>query len=189
MHERTNLAALREMGREWWVRISLLAVVVLGAGMAAGFRVNVSRSLPLGLYRIVGDRSTVGRGSIVIVCLPREWTRFALQREILGPGHCDGGSYGLGKMVFAVGGDVVELRRDGLTINGTPIPNSHTLERDSRGRPLPHYPWGTYILQIGSVWLFSPYHPAAFDSRYFGPVSTSSIRSAIRPVWTVDAAD
>lgn len=180
---RANLRALEEVCREGWVRAALLVVVFLAAGVMAGFRVNVTRSYPLGLYRVVGNASAVERGSVVIVCLPPEWARFALQREILGPGHCEGGSYGLGKMVLATGGDVVELRRDGLTLNGHPVPNSRTLKWDSHGRPMPHYSWGMHVLRPGEVWLFSPYHPAAFDSRYFGPVSTSRIRSVVRPVW------
>jgi conjugative transfer signal peptidase TraF len=181
---RADLRALEEVYREGWVRAALLVVVFLGAGVIAGFRVNVTRSYPLGLYRVVGNASAAEWGSVVIVCLPPEWARFALRRGILGPGHCEGGSYGLGKMVLAMGGDVVELRRDGLTLNGHPVPNSRILMRDSHGRPMPHYSWGTHVLRPGEVWLFSPYHPAAFDSRYFGPISISRVRSVIRPVWT-----
>ncbi len=181
---RTNLAVLGEACREWWVRAALLAVALLGAGVLAGFRVNVTRSCPLGLYRVVGDASAVERGSVVIVCLPPEWARFALRRGILGPGHCDGGSYGLGKMVLAVGGDVVELRPEGLSVNGVPVPNGTPLERDSRGRPIPHYAWGRHALRQGEVWLYSPFHVAAFDSRYFGPVTVTRIQAVIRPVWT-----
>lgn len=184
MNSVAQRAVLREIGREWWVRASLLAVVILGAGMAAGFRVNVSRSLPIGLYRVVGDGSVVERGSVVIVCLPPEWARFALQRGILGPGQCEGGSYGLGKMVLAAGLDTVEILREGLTVNGRPIANSRVLQRDSRGHLMPHHPWGTHVLRPSEVWLFSPFHASAYDSRYFGPVSTLRIRSVIQPVWT-----
>ncbi|MET0399127.1 MAG: conjugative transfer signal peptidase TraF [Longimicrobiaceae bacterium] len=180
---RANLAVLREVCREWWVQAALLAVALLGAGVLAGFRVNVTRSYPLGLYRVVGDASAVERGSVVIVCLPPDWARFALRRGILGPGHCEGGSYGLGKMVLAVGGDVVELRRDRLAVNGVPVRGSRTLEQDSRGRPMPHYAWGRYALRQGEVWLYSSYHVAAFDSRYFGPVTVTRIQAVIRPVW------
>lgn len=180
---RANLAVLREVCRERWVRVALVGVALLVAGVFAGFRVNVTRSYPLGLYRVVGDASAVERGSVVIVCLPPEWARFAVRRQILGPGYCEGGSYGLGKMVLATGGDVVELRRDGLTLNGVPVPHSRTVERDSRGRPMPHHPWGRHMLRPGDVWLYSSCHPGAFDSRYFGPVSTWRIQAVIRPLW------
>jgi conjugative transfer signal peptidase TraF len=175
---------LREVCHERWLWAALLGVALLGAGVLAGFRVNVTRSYPLGLYRVVGGASAAERGSVVIVCLPPEWARFALRRGILGPGHCQGGSYGLGKRVLAMGGDVVELRRDGLTVNGVPVPYGTPLKRDSRGQPMPHYAWGRYALRQGEVWLYSPYHVAAFDSRYFGPVTVTRIQAVIQPVWT-----
>jgi conjugative transfer signal peptidase TraF len=175
---------LREVCRELWVRAALLAVALLGAGVLAGFRVNVTRSYPLGLYRVVGDASEVERGSAVIVCLPPEWAHFGLRREILGPGHCEGGSYGLGKMVLAVGGDVVEFRRIGLTVNGVPVPYGTPLERDSRGRPMPHYPRGRRTLRPGEVWLHSAHDPRAFDSRYFGPIYVTRVQAVVLPVWT-----
>jgi type IV secretory pathway protease TraF len=87
-------------------------------------------------------------------------------------------------MVLAVEGDVVELRRDRITVNGSAVPGSRTLDRDSRGQPMPQYRPGRYTLRAGEVWLFSPYHPGAFDSRYFGPVGTTGIQSTIVPVWT-----
>lgn len=180
---RNRLIELQEICRASWVRAALAVVILMGAGMIAGFRVNVSRSLPLGLYRTIGDSSIVERGSIVIVCLPPEWTRIALEKRILGPGNCKGGSYGLGKIVLAVGSDVVDLDKTGLTLNGHPVANSQSVTHDRYGRHMPGQRVGKYIIGPGEVWLFSP-HPAAFDSRYIGPVSKSLILSVIWPVWT-----
>lgn len=178
-----RLRELFEVGGEWWARLALSVVSILILGAIGGFRVNVTRSLPIGLYRVVGDAAAVRRGSVVIACLPEEWGRFAVRRRILGPGHCDGNSYGIGKLVLAVEGDVVDLHRESLVINGVSVPSVRTLERDRLGRSIPHFPWGNYELGPAQVWLFSP-HPAAFDSRYFGPVSTSRVRSVVQPVWT-----
>jgi conjugative transfer signal peptidase TraF len=181
---RDALEQLREVGQEWWVRIALALVCVLVVGVVSGFRVNVSPSLPLGLYRTGGDATTVERGSVVIVCLPPEWARFALQRGILGPGRCRGGSFGLGKIVLAVGGDVVAFDEDGVTVNGEYVPNSRPPSADQHGRRIPHHPWGKYTLRAAEIWLFSPYQRAAFDSRYFGVISVSSVTSVVHPVWT-----
>ena len=182
--ERGRLVALQEIGRLWWFRVGFASVILLTICTMVGFRVNVTRSLPLGLYRTVGGASAVERGDIVIVCLPPEWARFALQRGILGPGHCEGGSYGLGKIVLAVGGDVVEFHRDGLTVNGKAVPESRPMLHDRHLRDMPHHPWGRHILRAREIWLFSPYHPAAFDSRYFGPLARSRVQSVVRPLWT-----
>jgi len=181
---RTRLATLADTCREPWARTCIVVAAVLCAAALAGFRVNVSQSYPVGLYRVVGDASAVQRGSVVLVCLPVEWARFARRRGILGPGHCEGGTYGLGKAVLAVEGDVVELRREGITVNGVAVPRSRTLDRDSRGRPMPQYPPGYYGLRQGEVWLFSPYHAAAFDSRYFGPISVEHVQATVVPLWT-----
>ena len=174
---------LLEVLGEWWARLALAVVTILILGTIGGFRVNVTRSLPIGLYRVVGDAASVRRGSVVIVCLPKVWGRFALQRSILGPGHCGGNSYGIGKLVVAVEGDVIDLHRESLAINGVALPFVRALERDRLGRIMPHFPWGRHVLGPTQVWLFSP-HRAAFDSRYFGPVSISSVRAVVRPVWT-----
>ena len=182
--ERNRLGELRAVGRLWCVRTALTGLMVLGVGVIGGFRINVSRSLPLGLYRTVGDATAVERGSVVIACLPQEWAQLARRRGILGPGACDGGAYGLGKVVIAVGGDVVGLHKDGVRVNDEPLVNSRPVKYDRRGRRIPHHPWGVYTLRPEEVWLYSPYHPTGFDSRYFGPVTTQRIRWVVRPVWT-----
>jgi conjugative transfer signal peptidase TraF len=176
-----RLARLHCVMRLWWIKISILIVAVLGIGVLAGYRVNVSSSLPLGLYRALGDATAIRRGSIVVVCLPEAWSRFALKRRILGSGQCAGGSYGLGKFVVAVEGDVVTLSRDELIINGKGFDNFRTLDRDRAGRGVPHFPWGIYTLGPGEVWLYSP-HRSAFDSRYFGPVKAARVKSVVLPV-------
>ncbi len=177
------VADLREIGRAWWVRAAVVLVLALLAGVLAGYRINLSRSLPLGLYKVVGGSGEEVRGSVVIVCLPPEWVTFALQRGILGPGRCEGGSYGLGKIVLAAGGDEVELEVGGMTVNGVNVPHSRPIDRDRFGQPIAHFPYRAYRLDRDEVWLYAP-HPAAFDSRYFGPVSITRIQSAVRPIWT-----
>lgn len=90
----------------------------------------------------------------------------------------------MGKPVLAMAGDTVDLDPRVITVNGRPIPDSETFMSDSRGRPLPHYPWGKYILKDGELWLFSPYQPRSFDSRYFGPVWESQVVAVAQPLAT-----
>lgn len=90
----------------------------------------------------------------------------------------------LGKAVLALEGDVVMVQPDGIRVNGVAVSRSATVPRDSRGRPLPHHPWGEYRLEAGDLWLFSPYRPSAYDSRYFGPVKLEHVVSILKPVWT-----
>ena len=76
----------------WSIRLLLLAVALLTAGFLSGYRINVSSSIPRGLYQVVAETAAVPRGSIVITCLPEPWGRFALQRRILRRGDCVGGT-------------------------------------------------------------------------------------------------
>jgi conjugative transfer signal peptidase TraF len=162
------------------------AVVVLaglvGLGALFGLRPNLTGSLPRGVYRTVGEAPR--RGSIVVVCVPLRAAELARERGYLGPGSCPGGVRGLGKIVLATGGDIVALRPGGISVNGRPIATSRTLARDSRRRVLSHYPWGDYVLEPRELWLFSPYRPNSFDSRYFGPVDASQVVSVLQSVWT-----
>lgn len=152
--------------------------VILGL---LGFRFNVSTSLPRGIYRVTFDAAT--RGSVVYICPSRDVARFARARGYLGPGSCPGDVRPLGKLVLAVTGDVVTVSQDEIRLNGRAVPHSQTVLEDRRGRPLPHYPWGTHRLRANELWLFSPYDRSAYDSRYFGPVKTPQVVSVLRPIW------
>lgn len=177
----TRHRELRESIQPWWMKATLLLTLFLFLAFVAGVRVNLSRSLPLGLYQRVSTESEVRRGSIVIVCLPEEWGRFASQRGILGTGSCPGGSYGLGKIVVAAGGDLVTISAGGIYVHERLLPDGAPLALDELGRKLPTYPPGSYTLGSGELWLYSP-HQTSFDSRYFGPVERSSVQAVIKPI-------
>jgi conjugative transfer signal peptidase TraF len=147
-----------------------------------GLRINFTPSLPRGLYRAVGGPPA--RGSIVIACVPPDIAPLALERRYLWRGDCRGGVVPVGKVVLGAAGDTIALTAAGLSVNGQAVPNSRPVARDSRGRPMPHYPYGTHVLGPGELWLFSPFHPLSFDSRYFGPVPSAGVRSRLAPVWT-----
>jgi conjugative transfer signal peptidase TraF len=170
------------------MKIPTLLATLIGLGLVVSFlgviglRFNVTASLPLGIYRVTADRPT--RGSIVHVCLPSNDAEFARQRGYLGPGDCPRGVRPLGKIVLAVEGDRVRLQPESVQINGNAVSNSATATEDSHGRTLPHFPWGEHRLGRGELWLHSPYHRNAYDSRYFGPVQESLVVSVLQPLLT-----
>ena len=163
----------------------VLAAVTLAGLLVVhfGLRFMLTPSLPLGIYRTVKGPPT--RGAIVMACLSERVARLALERGYLWRGDCPGGVVPLGKVVLAVTGDTVTLSAPGTSVNGRAVPNSRPRDRDHKGRALEHYPYGSYTLGPGELWLFSPYHPLSFDSRYFGPVQKVSVLSRLTPVWTV----
>ncbi|MDQ3308556.1 MAG: conjugative transfer signal peptidase TraF [Gemmatimonadota bacterium] len=157
----------------------LVALVVAGA---TGVRWTYTGSIPAGVYHFTSG--VPARGVIVAVCLRSPVAQFALERRYVRRGRCPSGVEELAKPVLAMVGDTVELGPNLITVNGRRIPHSESFAQDSRGRPLPHYPWGKYVLQDGDLWLFSPYHPRSFDSRYFGPVQESQVVAIARPLAT-----
>src|SRR5207249_3100751 len=106
-------------------------------------RLNISPSVAPGLYRIVDQPVT--RGVLVVACVPLAAARLARDRGYLAGGSCPGGSQPVLKRIGAVPDDLVDLEPDGIAVNGARLPDSGPAESDSRGRPLPHAPWGRTV--------------------------------------------
>src|SRR5881628_3547975 len=167
-----------------------LRPVVLSPGVAGGIalalssvvHLNVSPSAPLGLYRRV-DQPVV-RGVLVVACVPPAAARLARVRGYLAGGSCPGGTQPVLKRVGAVPGDLVDLEPYGLAVNRERLPDSAPAVSDSRGRPLPHAPWGRTVVAPGEVWLMGVGTTRSWDSRYFGPVPLDHVH-AVRPVLTL----
>src|SRR3989454_9703645 len=160
------------------------SVALLAAGRLAGLRLNLTGSLPVGLYVAAGAAPV--RGALVLVCLPLEVAAFARARGYVPRGGaCPGGVVPIGKPVLASAGDTVTVTSTGLLVNRAPVPNSQALAMDRKGRPLPQLPTGRYVVRPGTVWILSSYSPFSFDSRYFGPVRAGQVLTSVRPLWTV----
>lgn len=161
----------------------LLLVLAAGAWLA-GVRFTLTPSVPVGFYQYTDEAPRPGR--LVTFCAPKDVVRFALKRGYLHEGSCPGGAEPLGKYVLATEGDRLRITPGGITVNGQPVDSSAVYYRDSRGRELPHYPFGEHVVGPDSLFMFSGHHPRSFDSRYFGPVPRESIISTARPLWTFD---
>ena len=166
----------------------VLSTVLVGGivlPLASVARLNVSPSVPLGLYRTV-DQPVV-RGVLVVACVPLAAARLARERGYLAGGSCPGKVQPTLKRVGATPGDTIDLGPGGVTVNGHPLPGSATVSLDSRGRLLPHAPWGSRVVASAEVWLLATDSPRSWDSRYFGPVPLDQVRVA-RPLLTVGGA-
>jgi conjugative transfer signal peptidase TraF len=146
----------------------------------AGMRINTSPSLPLGLYRVTSHRDE----KLVEFCPAQPFADFAIDRSYRNQGTCRDGGAPLLKPVVARAGDVVDLSKRGIAVNGRLLPNTAPLAADTKGRPLVHWQFGRFTVQAGELWVASSYNRRSFDSRYFGPVPVSSIRERLRPLLT-----
>lgn len=161
---------------------STASLLLLGLCWLGGLRLNLSNSIPIGIYIAVQSPPT--RGTFVLVCLPTNMASMARERGYVLRGHqCPGGLVPIGKPVLATAGDTVTVAEAGLLLNGRYVTNSQPLHRDANGRLLPRISRGRYAVASGELWVVSPYSYRSFDSRYFGPIGTSSIQTAVRPLW------
>lgn len=147
------------------------------SGWFAGFRLNLTESMPAGLYR--ETRELPSRGDPASFCLASadvQASRY-LKRSLL----CPNGLQPLLKIIAAMPGDRIDVLPDRLLINGRPVPDSGIRTEDSKGR------------RVGSR-LFSGPVPegmalalgrkaGSFDGRYFGFIPLRSCRKAI-PILT-----
>lgn len=145
-----------------WAWLGLLIVI----GLVWGARINLSASMPRGLYRVQRVIAPVTRGAIVIVHVPG-WSARVLPFM---------------KPVAAISGDTVCRLDDTLWLHGASYGRVY---RRSQGHEVPAWlPDGTcQVVPPGYLFLAS-HADRSLDSRYFGPVAASSIRALATPLVT-----
>ena len=158
-----------------------IVVALFQLGGSLGLRINTSPSLPPGLYIITEDASA----SLIEFCPLEPFAALAIARGYRDAGGCRDGAAPLLKPVVARSGDIVEVSRGGISVNGILLPNTAQLATDAKGRPLEGWPPGRYVVAPETVWVASSYHPRSFDSRYFGPLSISAIRHRLKAFVTL----
>lgn len=144
--------------------------------------INLTASMPIGLYRRLPVERAPRVGDIVEVCLPLALARFARARDYVPPGECRANAAPLLKRVVAVSGDVVDLRVEGETVNGRALPGSATIARDQAGRSLPAIARRRYRVRPGEIWLWTP-APRSWDSRYYGALAVADVRAFDRALF------
>ena len=158
------------------------------AGLAAiaymgGFRLNLTPSEPLGLWRIVALQRSVETGDLVFICPPVTASfEEARRRGYVRRGLCPGGLAPLIKTVAALPGQDVEIGAN-VTVDGTPLPSSIVRASDGEGRPIT--PFKTGIVPLRNLFLHSSF-ASSYDSRYFGPVPDTGLLGLARPVLTFE---
>ncbi|WP_273772452.1 conjugative transfer signal peptidase TraF [Brucella intermedia] len=170
------------------VLLSVAAVVgiMLGAiavAFVSGYRLNLTPSEPLGLWRIQPLHRTVASGDLVFICPPiTALFEEARHRGYLRRGSCPGGVAPLIKPVAALSGQHVEIGA-GVVIDGKKLPASNIRATDGEGRAIRPYAGG--VVPAAHLFLHSSY-ASSYDSRYFGPIPESGLLGLARPILTFD---
>lgn len=154
-----------------------------GTAWFGGFRVNLTPSEPLGLWRIVMMNRPVENGDRVFVCPPvTALFDNALERGYLRRGLCRGGFAPLIKSVVATSGQHIRIGGR-VVVDGTPVANSTLRKSDGKGRSVTPFPGG--VIPPGFIFLHSSF-ASSYDSRYFGPVPVDGLLGLARPVLVYD---
>jgi conjugative transfer signal peptidase TraF len=127
---------------------------------ALGVRINASPSLPLGLYVETSDQF-----GLVEFCPAEPFGSLAAARGYRSKGSCPDGASPLMKPVIARAGDLIETSRRGIAVNGALVPNTAPKMLDTVGRVMTPWPFGTYRVASGTVWVASSHNARSFDSR------------------------
>ncbi len=147
---------------------AVLAGLILAAVVSTRWlRVNVSASVPLGLYGLRPVPAQLARGDLVLLDVPASmWPWHSRFLPLLKP-------------ISGVPGDQV-CNRDGVlwidAVSYGPVLQT------AHGRPLPQLQ-GCLVVQAGEVFLASPI-AHSLDSRYFSPVPLAAIRAVAVPLVT-----
>lgn len=172
---------IRKLIHRFLSLVMLLTIAVVLAA-AAGAKINLSESFPLGLY---WDTRTVAKKEDLVYFAPPATPVFELAKS---RGYIDpnlfGGYQPMIKRIVAESGDIISVTDQGVIVNGSLIPNTRPLVVDLTGRQLPYYRISNYQLPADEVFLISDLTPISFDARYFGPIKKRRIRCAIQPLWT-----
>ena len=151
------------------LRFCLAVAFFLGACWCAGLRLQVTDSMPRGLYQL-HEGGPLQIGDMVSFCLPPgEFAALALDRGYLQASNlCPSGVRPLVKRVAGLPGDTVDTA-------SLPI-----LPADSFNRPLASA-LSDGVIPDGFGLVLAP-HGGSFDSRYFGLVPLSILRR-VTPVY------
>lgn len=158
-----------------------LPAVLFCAGFEAGFRLNLTPSYPLGLWRIEPLNRAVRVGDRIFICPPlTEEFRRARERGYLRRGLCPGWLTPLIKAVVALPGQSIEIGVS-VAIDGVKLSRSAVQPNDGSGRPVTPYAGG--VVPPGFLFLHSPFK-GSYDSRYFGPIPAAGVLGLATPVLT-----
>lgn len=160
---------------------AVTTVLLVVTAVAGGYRINLTPSEPLGLWRIIPLHRPAAVDDLLFICPPETAAmRAARARGYFRSGSCPGGIAPLIKTVIAVAGQRVEIGVS-VSVDGRQVSSSSLARRDGKGRPLARFPSG--IVPPGYVFLHSAF-PGSYDSRYFGPVPASGILGLAQEVFT-----
>ncbi len=139
------------------------------------YYLNLSRSMPLGVYKFIPFNGDLKVEDLVIFDVPQQARPYVYGRGWLPKGWL------LIKKVGALPGEKVTITNDSIKIRDVYV--GPVFETDTEGKPLPRLR-GSFIIPENHFLPIATYIQNSFDGRYFGPVSKTLIRGKAIPIVT-----
>lgn len=152
---------------------------------ALGLHINISESLPYGIYR--STDLNYQKGTIIRFCLDKDNAKLSLDREYVAASvnfsGCPYHHQALMKPIAGVAGDKLKIDNQQIWVNGKALPNVTILTYDGDNRAMPKVSLPE-IIPPDHFLVIASYHPYSWDSRYYGLITKQQILGAVIPVWT-----
>jgi conjugative transfer signal peptidase TraF len=146
----------------------VLGVLVLAAVVSTRWvRLNLSPSVPVGVYLLARLAPPLARGTLVLLPVP----------VVVRPFSRSGSPFL--KPVAAIAGDAVCVHEGTLWVAGT---SYGPVYAEADGKPLPHLE-GCQMVPEAQVFLAST-APRSLDGRYFGLTRIAELTARALPLWT-----
>jgi conjugative transfer signal peptidase TraF len=158
------------------ISLSALLLMIFLYGLSSYFVIQLSDSLPQGLYIKKSVPETISLGQLVLIEIPSDIKAMMINRQWI-PSHV---KYYLMKPVAAIAGDHIKVDSQGVFVNkkfkGT------IQKRDQQGHKLPKFHYNGLLKE--NLYFVMASARNSFDSRYFGPVHKQSIINIVEPFMT-----
>ncbi len=161
--------------------LSLTTLILLTMAWVLGFRMNVTPSLPYGIYRITAR--PIAPECLASFCLESEFSNLARERGYLAVGSCPSGLRPLLKEVAGLPGDVIGFRDGLITLNGHVLAqHSNRLSATARAVLCLLRALRAGVIPQGQALMLAQ-RSDSFDSRYFGLVPLDDLQW-VKPILT-----
>ena len=154
----------------------ILLFSLLGLARHAGLYINMTASLPMGIYKVtlIDAQNAEIKVNDLVMIPPSEYEETGIDSAL-------NENRAMIKKAAALAGDVIDSDGQSIYINGSRLEYSNIYEKDKFNQTLPaqQYP---YRVPQNSVYITSE-HPYGYDSRYFGPIDLKHIKGRARIVF------